>query len=111
MIIHDGWGISKETLGNAIAAGDTTNMDRLAKEYEYTELEAHGNAVGVKEGQMGSSEVGHLNIGAGRVVWQDIVRIDKSFKDKEVQPNVAAAFEHAKAQSGRLHFMGLVSSQ
>lgn len=75
--VHDGWGLSKEEKGNAIFHGDTTHMDAIRDKHNFVELEAHGLAVGLKEGLMGNSEVGHLNIGAGRIVWQDIVKIDQ----------------------------------
>src|SRR5216117_106270 len=77
----------------------------------YTELEASSLAVGLPEGLMGNSEVGHLNIGAGRVVWQDVVRIDQTIKNGEMSklPNVLKALNRAKNGNGRLHFMGLIS--
>ncbi|KAF8630593.1 hypothetical protein AX15_002840 [Amanita polypyramis BW_CC] len=111
LIVHDGWGISQETKGNAVHAGDTSNMDTLAKENAYRTLLAHGTAVGLSEGLMGNSEVGHLNIGAGRVVWQDIVRIDVSIKKKQFHKNpvILEACKRAKEGNGRLHLLGLVS--
>jgi 2,3-bisphosphoglycerate-independent phosphoglycerate mutase len=75
--VHDGWGLSSNEKGNAIFHGDTTHMDAIRDKHNFVELEAHGLAVGLKEGLMGNSEVGHLNIGAGRIVWQDIVKIDQ----------------------------------
>lgn len=77
----------------------------------YTELEASSNAVGLPEGLMGNSEVGHLNIGAGRVVWQDVVRIDKTIKDEKLieVENIKKSFTQAKDGNGRLHLLGLVS--
>src|SRR5215471_11140828 len=77
----------------------------------YTELEASSLAVGLPEGLMGNSEVGHLNIGAGRVVWQDIVRIDQTLKkgDMNKVENVVKTFQHAKDGNGRLHLLGLIS--
>ncbi|KAJ3574270.1 hypothetical protein NP233_g1874 [Leucocoprinus birnbaumii] len=113
LIVHDGWGIAaKEGLdGNAIEAADTTNMDTIAKNHSYRTLEASGIAVGLSDGLMGNSEVGHLNIGAGRVVWQDIVRIDMSIKKKQFHKNqvIVEACERAKKESGRLHLLGLIS--
>jgi 2,3-bisphosphoglycerate-independent phosphoglycerate mutase len=111
LIVHDGWGLSDNEKGNAIFHGDTTNMDAIRDKHNYTELEAHGLAVGLKEGLMGNSEVGHLNIGAGRIVWQDIVRIDQSIRTGEFQkmPNIVASMEYAKNTNGRLHLLGLVS--
>lgn len=77
----------------------------------YTELEASSNAVGLPEGLMGNSEVGHLNIGAGRVVWQDVVRIDLTIKKEELSQveNLRKCFQGAKDGNGRLHLLGLVS--
>ncbi|KAL1730414.1 BPG-independent protein [Schizophyllum commune] len=113
LIVHDGWGIAeKEGIkGNAIEAGDTTNMDTIAKEHFFRKLYAHGTAVGLSEGLMGNSEVGHLNIGAGRIVWQDIVRIDVAIKKREFHKNPAIldSFKRAKEGNGRLHLLGLVS--
>ncbi|TFK67436.1 cofactor-independent phosphoglycerate mutase [Pluteus cervinus] len=113
LIVHDGWGIATEPglKGNAIEAATTTNMDTLAKDYIHRELAAHGTAVGLSDGLMGNSEVGHLNIGAGRVVWQDIVRIDVSIKKKQFHKNpvIVQSFERAKEGNGRLHLLGLVS--
>jgi 2,3-bisphosphoglycerate-independent phosphoglycerate mutase len=119
LIVIDGWGIPSERSpkdGDAIAAADTPCMDDFAKEGSktaqgYTELEASSLAVGLPEGLMGNSEVGHLNIGAGRVVWQDVVRIDQTIKNdklKDVQ-NIKDAFARAKSGNGRLHLAGLVS--
>ncbi|KAF8955911.1 hypothetical protein BGZ46_002514 [Entomortierella lignicola] len=112
-VVIDGWGISPEadSRGDAIRNAKTPYMDKFEKEYAFTTLGAHGLDVGLPDGLMGNSEVGHLNIGAGRIVYQDIVRIDlaaskKQFGDLE---NIKASFEHAKAGNGRLHFMGLVS--
>ncbi|KAI0652753.1 cofactor-independent phosphoglycerate mutase [Trametes meyenii] len=113
LIVHDGWGIApeKNMKGDAIAAGDTTNMDQIAKDHSYRTLAAHGLAVGLSDGLMGNSEVGHLNIGAGRVVWQDIVRIDVSIKKRQFHKNevILESFNRAKNGNGRLHLLGLVS--
>ncbi|KAI0299962.1 hypothetical protein BC826DRAFT_720379 [Russula brevipes] len=113
LIVHDGWGVaSKEGLkGNAIEAGTTTNMDTIAKEHAYRTLAAHGVAVGLSDGLMGNSEVGHLNIGAGRIVWQDIVRIDVAIKKRQFHKNesILASFKRAKDTNGRLHLLGLIS--
>ncbi|KAF8519188.1 cofactor-independent phosphoglycerate mutase [Gautieria morchelliformis] len=113
LIVHDGWGIAPDTeqKGDAIRAADTSNMDMLAKEYASRKLAAHGIAVGLSEGLMGNSEVGHLNIGAGRIVWQDIVRIDQSIKKRTFHKadNIVASFKRAKNGNGRLHLLGLVS--
>ncbi|ESK97725.1 phosphoglycerate -bisphosphoglycerate-independent [Moniliophthora roreri MCA 2997] len=113
LIVHDGWGIATTPglKGNAIEAGTTTNMDTIAKDHSMRKLAAHGTAVGLSEGLMGNSEVGHLNIGAGRIVWQDIVRIDVAIKKKEFHKNKAIleAMTRAKEGNGRLHFLGLIS--
>ncbi|PPQ80711.1 hypothetical protein CVT25_001831 [Psilocybe cyanescens] len=113
LIVHDGWGIAQEkgVKGNAIEAADTPVMDRITKEDAATTLLASGTAVGLSEGLMGNSEVGHLNIGAGRIVWQDIVRIDVSIKKRQFHKNEAilASCKRAKDGNGRLHLIGLVS--
>jgi len=113
--VIDGWGIPSETSpkdGDAIAAAKTPVMDAFKTEAEgYTELEASSLAVGLPEGLMGNSEVGHLNIGAGRVVWQDVVRIDQTIKKGELDKNdvIMKTFEKAKNGTGRLHLAGLIS--
>ncbi|KAI0779042.1 cofactor-independent phosphoglycerate mutase [Trametes elegans] len=113
LIVHDGWGIApeKNMKGDAISAGDTTNMDAIAKEHSHRTLHAHGLAVGLSDGLMGNSEVGHLNIGAGRIVWQDIVRIDVAIKKRQFHKNetILESFNRAKDGNGRLHLLGLVS--
>ncbi|KAI0783965.1 phosphoglycerate mutase [Irpex lacteus] len=113
LIVHDGWGIAQEKngKGDAISAADTTNMDTIAKEHSYRTLHAHGLAVGLSDGLMGNSEVGHLNIGAGRIVWQDIVKIFVSIKKRQFHKNevILESCKHAKEGNGRLHFLGLVS--
>ncbi|USW59500.1 Putative phosphoglycerate mutase, 2,3-bisphosphoglycerate-independent, BPG-independent PGAM [Septoria linicola] len=119
LICIDGWGIPVETSapeGNAILNAETPWMDEFAKEGSekaqgYTELEASSLAVGLPEGLMGNSEVGHLNIGAGRVVWQDVVRIDQTIKKGELNKveNIVKSFTRAKEGNGRLHLCGLVS--
>lgn len=111
----DGWGIPTEQSpknGDAIAAAKTPVMDELsASATGFTELEASSLAVGLPEGLMGNSEVGHLNIGAGRVVWQDVVRIDLSIKTGEFSKNdvISKTIQAAKNGNGRLHLCGLVS--
>lgn len=111
--VHDGWGVATQPglEGNAIEAGTTTNMDTIGKKHSYRTLSAHGTAVGLSEGLMGNSEVGHLNIGAGRIVWQDIVRIDVSIKKKEFHKNpvILESLKKAKEGNGRLHLLGLIS--
>jgi len=113
LIVHDGWGIAPEKgmKGDAIEAADTTNMDTIAKDHSHRILAAHGIAVGLSDGLMGNSEVGHLNIGAGRIVWQDIVKIDVSIKKRQFHKNeqIVASCQHAKDTTGRLHLLGLIS--
>ncbi|KAJ3183151.1 hypothetical protein HK101_009880 [Irineochytrium annulatum] len=114
LIAIDGWGIGipSEEKGDAIKHAKTPVMDSLEKKYPFTELSAHGLAVGLPDGLMGNSEVGHLNIGAGRVVYQDIVRIELALKKKTLhtQPACAAALSRAAGSgTGRLHLLGLVS--
>jgi len=87
LIILDGWGINPEIEGNAIANADTPVMDYLMDKYPHSTLEASSEAVGLPPSQMGNSEVGHLNLGSGRVVYQDITKIDKSIKDVEFFSN------------------------
>ena len=111
----DGWGIPSDESpkdGDAIAAAETPVMDAFSKSATgFTELEASSLAVGLPEGLMGNSEVGHLNIGAGRVVWQDVVRIDQTIKNNELSKNevIKKTLEAAKNGNGRLHLCGLIS--
>jgi 2,3-bisphosphoglycerate-independent phosphoglycerate mutase len=113
--VIDGWGIPSETSpknGDAITNANTPVMDNFYKNADgFTELEASSLAVGLPEGLMGNSEVGHLNIGAGRVVWQDVVRIDQTIKQGEVDKNevIMKTFRDAKEGNGRLHLCGLIS--
>lgn len=111
LIILDGWGINLEIEGNAIANADTPVMDYLMEKYPHSTLEASSEAVGLPPSQMGNSEVGHLNLGSGRVVYQDITRIDKSIKDVEFFSNkiMTGAVEHALTNGSSLHLMGLLS--
>ncbi|KAK4062157.1 uncharacterized protein Triagg1_10032 [Trichoderma aggressivum f. europaeum] len=115
LIVIDGWGIPSDESpkdGDAIAAAETPVMDELSKsETGFTELDASSLAVGLPEGLMGNSEVGHLNIGAGRVVWQDVVRIDQTIKKDEFADNevLKKTLEGAASGNGRLHLCGLVS--
>ncbi|EMR65591.1 hypothetical protein MGN70_008860 [Eutypa lata] len=115
LIVIDGWGIPSADSpknGDAITNANTPVMDEFAKSTTgYTQLEASSLAVGLPEGLMGNSEVGHLNIGAGRVVWQDVVRIDMTIKKGEFAstPIIKKTLEAAKNGNGRLHLCGLVS--
>ncbi|MFA5317908.1 MAG: 2,3-bisphosphoglycerate-independent phosphoglycerate mutase [Patescibacteria group bacterium] len=112
LIILDGWGIAPPNKGNAVTLGKTPTMDKLAKNYPYTELFAHGKNVGLPSYQDGNSEAGHMNIGAGRIVNQDVIKISKSIKDKTFFKNAAflQAIKHAKDNRSHLHLMGLLSN-
>jgi len=111
LIILDGWGIGKEYEGNAIYLANTPNYDRLIMDYPNTKLEASGLAVGLPEGQMGNSEVGHLNIGSGRIVYQELTNISKSIEEGNFfnKEEFLQAIENAKKNDSKLHIMGLVS--
>ena len=107
LIVLDGFGCRKEKQWNAIAEAETPRFDQLFRDSPWTTVEASGVAVGLPAGQMGNSEVGHLNMGAGRVVDQDIVRISKSIAHHEVARNVV--FVDAVKKSNAIHFAGLLS--
>ena len=111
LLILDGFGLSDQTEHNAIALADTPVLDRLMEEYPFAACNASGLAVGLPEGQMGSSEVGHLNIGAGRVVYQDLVRISKEIESGDFFENEAllTAVNNAKEKGSALHIYGLLS--
>ena len=111
LLILDGWGINKNREGNAIASAKTPVYDRLVAECPFTELLASGEAVGLPAGQMGNSEVGHLNLGAGRIVYQDSTRISKAIKDGDFfqNPVLLSAMESVKKNGANVHFMGLLS--
>jgi 2,3-bisphosphoglycerate-independent phosphoglycerate mutase len=111
LIILDGFALRDEVYGNAIAQANKPNFDRYWNQYPHTQLIASGEAVGLPEGQMGNSEVGHLNIGAGRIVYQDLTRISKSIRDEEFYANetILGAIRHAKQNGKKLHLYGLVS--
>jgi len=111
LAILDGWGIGEPTATNAIFVADTPNMGRLSREFPLTALTAHNGMVGLPEGQMGNSEVGHLNIGAGRIVYQDFTRISLAVRSGEfaANPVFSAVMDQVIAGGGRLHLCGLVS--
>ena len=111
LIILDGWGLGDQSNSDAIFKANTPFFDSLMARYPNATLQTSGEAVGLPEGQMGNSEVGHLNIGAGRIVYQELTRINKSIRDGELQGNpvLVAAFQKAKEAGKKLHFMGLVS--
>ena len=110
-MILDGWGIAKNPKVSAIDAAKTPYINSLYVKYPSSKLEASGLAVGLPAGQMGNSEVGHMNIGAGRVVYQDLVRVNKAIEEKELDQNpvLLQAFRYANANQKAFHLMGLVS--
>ncbi|MGE6414626.1 2,3-bisphosphoglycerate-independent phosphoglycerate mutase [Planococcus kocurii] len=111
LIILDGFGCREESFGNAVAQANKPNFDRLWETYPHELLTASGEAVGLPEGQMGNSEVGHLNIGAGRVVYQNLTRINKAIRDGDFYENPAflEAIANAKSRGKALHILGLLS--
>ena len=111
LIIMDGFGVRECREGNAILAAGTPNLDRLKERFPNTVIGASGMDVGLPDGQMGNSEVGHLNIGAGRIVYQELTRITKSIQDGDFFSNPAflSAVAYAKQHGGKLHLMGLLS--
>ena len=111
LIILDGWGYGRNDESNAIIAAHTPFFDSLIANYPNSKLEASGTAVGLPAGQMGNSEVGHMNLGAGRVVYQELGRIHKAVDDNELpgNPVLKEAFEYAKQSGKKVHFIGLVS--
>ena len=112
LMILDGWGIGNHSKSDVIFTTPTPYWDYLLKEYPHSELQASGENVGLPDGQMGNSEVGHLNIGAGRIVYQDLVKINKSVADKSILNNkeIVSAFTYAKENGKAIHFMGLTSN-
>lgn len=111
LVILDGWGIGDGSKADAIANSKTPFINELYKKYPHNTLRTSGDNVGLPDGQMGNSEVGHLNIGAGRVVYQDLALINKAVREKTINTSSALikAFEYAKKNNRALHFMGLVS--
>ncbi|MGD9605199.1 MAG: 2,3-bisphosphoglycerate-independent phosphoglycerate mutase [Bacilli bacterium] len=111
LVIMDGFGLTETIAGNAIAAAKTPNLDYLFKNYPNTTLGASGEDVGLPEGQMGNSEVGHLNIGAGRIVYQSLTRLNIAVRNQELEnvPAIKKAFVEAKVKNSKLHIMGLLS--
>jgi 2,3-bisphosphoglycerate-independent phosphoglycerate mutase len=111
LVILDGWGLAPPGPGNAVELADTPIFDRLWNDYPSTSLKASGQAVGLPPGQMGNSEVGHLTIGSGRVLFQDLMRVNQAIADGSFfeNPSLVDAFERAKARGGRVHLLGLVS--
>jgi 2,3-bisphosphoglycerate-independent phosphoglycerate mutase len=111
LMILDGWGIGKGDNTDVISQVPTPNMDRFSKNYPSSRLLTSGENVGLPEGQMGNSEVGHLNIGAGRVVYQDLVKINRAIRDNSIEENetLVRAFTYARDNGKQVHFMGLLS--
>lgn len=111
LLIMDGMGIDNPGSGNAYELAKKPHLDLLKTEYPYTTIQASGEAVGLPEGQMGNSEVGHMNIGAGRVVYQSLTRVNVSIKDGTYQKNPAflEAFQYTKTNQSKLHIFGLLS--
>jgi 2,3-bisphosphoglycerate-independent phosphoglycerate mutase len=111
LMILDGWGINPARENNAVALADTPNLDALLAEFPHVPIQCSGMAVGLPDGQMGNSEVGHLNIGAGRIVYQDLTRISKSIADGDffTNPVLLDCIRRTKAAGGRLHLAGLLS--
>ncbi|OJJ21178.1 phosphoglycerate mutase (2,3-diphosphoglycerate-independent) [marine bacterium AO1-C] len=111
LMILDGWGIASNPNVSAVDQANTPFIDSLYTKYPHSKLDASGLAVGLPEGQMGNSEVGHMNIGAGRVVYQDLVRINLAIQHKELNDNATLneAFDYAKANQKKVHLMGLLS--
>ena len=112
LIILDGWGIGDKGKDDVISQTDTPYLDYLTANYPHSQLQASGEYVGLPEGQMGNSETGHLNIGAGRIVYQDLVKINHACADNSIleNPEIKAAYSYAKSSGKNLHLMGLTST-
>lgn len=112
LVVLDGWGLYKDYEGNAITRANTPNWNRIWQDYPTAVLEASGEAVGLPDGQMGNSEVGHFTIGAGRIYFQDLARINRAINDNSFYENPAfkEAFDHVKKHHSTLHLLGLVSN-
>lgn len=111
LIICDGWGIGDKKKDDVISCTPTPYWDYLLETYPNSQLQASGENVGLPDGQMGNSEVGHLNIGAGRVVYQDLVKINKACRDNSIlkNPEIIRAYEYARTTGKNLHLLGLTS--
>ncbi len=112
LMILDGWGIGNKSKGDVISSTPTPYWDYLLENYPHSQLQASGENVGLPDGQMGNSEVGHLNIGAGRVLYQDLVKINKACQSGSIleNPEIKNAFTYAKENKKSIHFMGLTSN-
>lgn len=111
LMILDGWGAGSHSKGDVIYSANPQYVNSIQEKYPHAQLLTDGENVGLPEGQMGNSEVGHLNIGAGRVVYQDLVKINRAARDNSIlkNPEIVKAFEYAKSSGKQVHFMGLVS--
>ena len=111
LMILDGWGLGTDPKVSAIDNANTPFVDSLYQKYSWSKLQASGEAVGLPDGQMGNSEVGHMNIGAGRVVYQNLVRINKAFREKTINKNqrLVDAISYAKSNNKKIHLIGLCS--
>src|SRR5262249_25009439 len=111
LVILDGWGLAPRAPGNAVALADTPVFDELWSDFPHTTLAASGEAVGLPDGQIGNSEVGHLTIGAGRILLQDLVRVSRAIGDGSFYENDAlrAAFGRAREEGSNVHLLGLAS--
>ena len=111
LAILDGWGINDNENANAVKIANTPNLDAMFKQYPNTKILTSGLDVGLPDGQMGNSEVGHTNIGAGRIVYQELTRITKSIEDGDFFSNeeLCKAIENCKKNNSKLHIMGLLS--
>lgn len=112
LVVLDGWGIAAPSPGNAISLSETPNMKRFLASYPHTQLGASGESVGLPHGEVGNTETGHLNLGAGRIVYQDLQRINMSIADGTFYQNkvLTDAIEHAKKNNSNLHYMGLIGA-
>ena len=112
LAILDGWGIAPESPGNAILNSETINMNKFNASYPHCELEASGLSVGLPKNEDGNTETGHINIGAGRIVYQDLERINMSISDGTFfkNPVLLTSIEHVKKYNSNLHLMGLIGA-
>lgn len=111
LVILDGWGFGDKSKSDVISSVETPYWDSLIEKYPNSQLKASGEYVGLPDGQMGNSEVGHLNIGAGRVVYQDLVKINRACADGSIakNPELEKAYNYAKENGKKVHLLGLVS--
>ncbi|MAP79760.1 MAG: phosphoglycerate mutase (2,3-diphosphoglycerate-independent) [Aequorivita sp.] len=112
LMILDGWGVTQDTSVSAVAQANTPFIDSLYKKYPHGQLLTHGMNVGLPEGQMGNSEVGHMNLGAGRIVYQDLAKINMAIENGTIsnEPELKKAFAYANSHNKKVHFLGLVSN-